>query len=262
MTMLMTNPHSPAAAEFLVMMISGLKKSASRYSLTFSKFFGLILLVSMFSLSPSSHRMYCLMSPIKIFFAAPHPDPSPPFKSVGLPFLSHLMAGTIPPNRHMVDSNTSDTPGGGVPMDLAAEMSFGSSPASAAMAASTAGSALARSAAVSAANAATSTWTLVTSTLSISALAVSSSTIAFSRPTTSAIPSAVAALPVASSTMMAKSILSCATASPVSLSLRRPESRLEMAVSAVSRLSPSMRLYSFRNSKYDLGVVYLRREVG
>mmetsp|Transcript_38162 Transcript_38162/g.49386 ORF Transcript_38162/g.49386 Transcript_38162/m.49386 type:complete len:212 (+) Transcript_38162:3003-3638(+) len=159
----------------------------------------------------------------------------------------------------MVAPNTSPTPGGGTFIPLQLLISFFSKESKAAIACSTAGSALSKSALVSAAFALTSFSTIATIAASFCAFAVSTSTTAFSRLTTSAIPSAVSFFFSASSTMTAKSVCSFPTVAAVSLSLVKPFPNLSIPSSCKCRFCSNKPPYNFNNSKYDFGVIYTNR---
>jgi len=122
----------------------------------------------------------------------------------------------------MLAANTSSTPPGGLIMPLHSVRDLGSNESSAAMAASTAGSAFARSSAVDLCFSPTSFWITATNAASFSALAVSPSTNAFSLPTTSAMPSAFVFLTSASSSVIFRPASISATASAVSCIFWRP----------------------------------------
>ena len=137
--MLITNEHKPAAALFLVMMISGLKCSNSVNCLTSLKFKAGILRSSTPVLTLLSQSIYSGILPRSCFLQASQD------LSLILPFFCTITPGCTLASRTIVAANTSSTPGGFFAMVFASPRSFLSSVFNAAMACSTRGSAIAKS---------------------------------------------------------------------------------------------------------------------
>ena len=169
------------------------------------------------------------------------------------------MLGCTLASRIIVAAKTSSTPAGGFAMVLHSPRSFLSRVLSAAIAASTMGSAMARSLSVEDCLADTSSWMMATSLACTWALAVSTSTMAFSFDTTSAMPSDTVLFWSAASSEIFRSASICSTAAAVSRSLVRPLDRRSIPSSASLRFEFSSTPYNFSNSRKDLGVVYTKR---
>mmetsp|Transcript_11916 Transcript_11916/g.29154 ORF Transcript_11916/g.29154 Transcript_11916/m.29154 type:complete len:208 (-) Transcript_11916:4838-5461(-) len=201
------------------------------YCRTSAKFFGLIVPSSTCALMSLRYIMYSLILPISCFFAASQ------LASFTFPLFCTTILGMIPARRHIVAAKTSSKFGGGLSIPLQLLKSFWSRVSRALMAASTAGSALARSFSVSRCFLPTSSAIFATCSFSTWALAVSTSAMAFSLLTVSAICSALSFFVAASSSISFKSCSSFATPSLVSRSLASPFSRREIAADASLRLS-------------------------
>mmetsp|Transcript_52189 Transcript_52189/g.91119 ORF Transcript_52189/g.91119 Transcript_52189/m.91119 type:complete len:248 (+) Transcript_52189:3974-4717(+) len=247
--MLITKEHRPAAALFLVMMISGVKCSKLVSAFTSEKLSLGMVCSSTPVLMAFRYSMYSGMEPSSCFLQASQ------LLSLTLPFFCTTTLGCTLASSTIVDANTSSTPAGGLAMVFASPRSFLSRVLSAAIAASTIGSALARSSSVVRCFSITSAWITATSLACTCALAVSTSTMAFSLDTTSAIPSATVRFWSASSRETFRSASMLVTAAAVSRSFSKPLDKRLIEASAPSRLRFSKLLYSLRSSKKDLGVV-------
>mmetsp|Transcript_29593 Transcript_29593/g.86200 ORF Transcript_29593/g.86200 Transcript_29593/m.86200 type:complete len:218 (-) Transcript_29593:4602-5255(-) len=190
--------------------------------------------------------IYSRIFPMSCFLAASHEQS---LTLICPPDFLVTTLGMIPARRHMVAANTSSSLGGGFNIPLQLLRSFWSSVSRADMAASTAGSALARSSSVSRCFCETSFWILATCSLSVWAWALSTSTEAFSFATTSAIPSAFSFLAAASSSITLRSSSSLATDSLVCRSLVRPFSSRSMAAAESLRFSSKREEYSLMSSR-------------
>jgi hypothetical protein len=228
--MLTTKAQSPAAAEFLAAMASALKCSSARYRRTSFQLVAGTRPASTCAFISLSVSTYSWMLPSSAFLQASQEV------SFTLPFFWTGTFPCTPASSTMVEAKTSSTPCGGLAMVLHSARSFLLSVSSAAMAFSTAGSALARSASVSRCFTATSPWILVTSSFSTRAFSVSASTTARSRATVSAMPSATARFRSASSSFPLSSSSMRVTSSPVSRSFCRPLASRAMTPSASARL--------------------------
>mmetsp|Transcript_18178 Transcript_18178/g.40330 ORF Transcript_18178/g.40330 Transcript_18178/m.40330 type:complete len:219 (-) Transcript_18178:3426-4082(-) len=212
------------------MMISGVKCSRFVSALTSEKFSLGADPSSTAVLMPLRNSMYSGIEPSSCFLLASQ------LLSFTFPFFWMTTLGWMPASRIMVAANTSSTPAGGLAMVFASPRSFLSSVLSAAMAASTMGSALDKSFSVVRCFSLTSDWITATSLACTCALAVSTSTMAFSLLTTSAMPSATVRFWSASSREIFRSASICVTASAVSRSFSRPLDRRSMASSESLRL--------------------------
>ena len=251
--MLITQLHSPAAAEFLARMVSGVKCSMSRYGRTSLKFTSGTSPPSTASLNASSWSRSALMSPSRHFLLASQ------LRSLTLPLFSTLTSLRTPASSTMTAPNTSSTPGGVLAMVLASASSFLSRHASAAMAFSTAGMASARSRSASSRMAVARAAMPAHSSAMTLALPVSPSTTVLLADTSAAMASATPRLSSAATSDPLSCSSICATAALVSRSLASPDARRLRAASLASCLRRSSALYSFSDSRNDLGVVYTWR---
>mmetsp|Transcript_7041 Transcript_7041/g.18185 ORF Transcript_7041/g.18185 Transcript_7041/m.18185 type:complete len:246 (+) Transcript_7041:902-1639(+) len=245
MTMLMHQLHNPPAALFLPAMMSGLKCSIARYIRTSLK-----LTAGTFPSSKPVLKLLRLskntLGSFKKTFLAQSQVRS---LSLTLPDFWTGTAGSYDARSTRHALKTSSTPGGGLDMVLHICRSFTSNVSSAAMAASTAGSACARSASADSFFSLTSAAILVTFFSSMLAFSVSISTTSFSAAHTLAILSEVAFFSSASATSPAMDSLRTSTTAVVSSNFLMPFWRRRDAVSFSALFRASSSEYSLSSSR-------------
>mmetsp|Transcript_17794 Transcript_17794/g.60078 ORF Transcript_17794/g.60078 Transcript_17794/m.60078 type:complete len:252 (-) Transcript_17794:2947-3702(-) len=251
MTMFTTQLQRPAAAEFLDMMISGWKCSISRYMRTSFQLTTGTLPASKTSLYDFKSSTNFFGSPSMNFFEESQ-DRS---LSLTLPFFWMGMVAVTPASSTMHAEKTSSTPGGGLVIVLHICSALTSKVSSAAMAASTAGTAFARSASADICLAPTSPAIFVTFFSSMAAFSDSISTTSFSALTRLAMPSATFFFWLASCTSTAMADFNTSTTEVQSSSFCTPFLRRAVATSFSSRFEARILEKSFKSSRYDFGVV-------